>query len=337
MVEQTPQTEASAQWIVEDLWAAREAQVLIAGTELDVFTHIFRGARSAEEVATAIGAPIRGVERLLDALVGIEYLDKQDGHYTLSSLADKLLVRDKDTYVGEMVQEMKLLWNSWSNLTEVIRTGEPVQPWDDEETGRRLFPSLVRALFPMSWGSARAAAAVALEADDRVERILDVAAGSGVWSIAFAQQAPRARVTTVDYSEVTPLTREFAERYGVVDRFDHIEGNLRDIDFGAESYDLAILGYILQTEGEDRSRDLLEKCHRALRPGGRLLIAEMIPDDDRTGPAAPLVYAMDMVLYTEHGDVFTMTQYRDWLHTAGFRRVETIDIPAPWPLVLATK
>lgn len=337
MDSETPQAEPSAQWLVEDLWAAREAQVLIAGAELDVFTHIARGEDSAPKVAAAIGAPLRGVERLLDALVGIEYLDKADGRYVCSQLAGKLLDRDKDTYVGGMVREMKLLWNSWSSLPDVIRSGRPVQRWDEEQDGRRLFPELVGALFPMSWGSARAAAAVVAEPDEPIERILDVAAGSAVWSIAFAQAVPEARVTTVDYPEVTPHTREFAARHGVADRYDHIEGNLRELDFGEETYDLVVLGYIIQTEGETWGRRLLEKAFRALRPGGRLLIAEMVPDDERTGPAAALVYAMDMVLYTDEGDVFTLGQYREWLRAAGFRKSDTIEIPAPWPLILATK
>jgi 3-hydroxy-5-methyl-1-naphthoate 3-O-methyltransferase len=335
MAGQSPQAEGSAQWIVEDLWAAREAMVLISGAELDVFTHIAHGRDRAGEVAAALGAPVRGVERLLDALVGIGYLDKEDGAYVLSPLASRFLVRGRDTYVGEMVHEMKLLWNSWSCLTEVIRTGRPVEPWDDEETGRRLFPQLVRALFPMSWNTARAAAGVVGESGEPVRRVLDVAAGSAVWSIPFAQAG--ARVTTVDYPEVTAHTREFAERYGVADRYDHIEGNLREVDFGEDVYDLVVLGYIIQTEGEVWGRRLVEKSYRALRPGGRLLIAEMVPNDERTGPTAPLVYGMDMVLYTDNGDVFTLAEYREWLDAAGFRKTETVETTAPWPLILATK
>lgn len=337
MAETGSQTEGSAQWLVDDLWAARETQVLIAGTELDVFTHIARGHRSAAEVARQIGAPLRGVRRLLDALVGIEYLDKDGEGYALPPLSRRFLVRDSAHYVGEMVREMRLLWKSWGELTEVVRTGEPVQRWDDPADGREHFPDLVRSLFPMSLGSARAAAAVLAETGMRPGSVLDVAAGSAVWSIPVAERFPETRVTAVDFAEVAPLTREFAERHGVADRYEYVCGDLRELDFGTERYDLVVLGYIVQTEGEERGRDLLAKCRRALRPGGKLLIADMIPSDDRTGPAAPLVYAMDMVLFTDRGDVFTLEQYRKWLGEAGFACVETIDIPAPWPLVLATR
>jgi ubiquinone/menaquinone biosynthesis C-methylase UbiE len=333
----TGQSAENAQWIVDDLWAARESQVLIAGVDLDVFTYISHGHDTAEAVADAIGAPLRGVRRLLDALVGIEYLTKEGGRYGLDPLTARYLVRDKPEYVGGMVDELKLLWRSWANLSEVVRTGRPVSRWDDEDTARDMFPRLVSALFPMSLGSARAAAAVLAEQDPPIRSVLDVGAGSGVWSIPVAERIPAATVTALDFPEVLPITRRFAEEHGVGDRFTYRPGNLRDVDFGTDEYDLVTAGYVIQTEGAERGRDLVARAHRALRPGGRLLIAEMIPNDERTGPAAPLVYAMDMVLYTACGDVFTLAEYRQWLVAAGFRTVETIAIPAPWPLVVATK
>ncbi|WP_214317644.1 methyltransferase [Nonomuraea sediminis] len=328
----------SAQWIVDDLWAAREAQTLITGTELGVFTLIANGHTTADGVAAQLGAPVRGVRRLLDALVGIGYLTKDGGRYGLEPLSERYLVQGGEGYVGDMVYEMKLLWTSWGRLAEVIRSGEPVQPWDEEETGRRLFPQLVAALFPMSLNSAKAAVAALPDTRDTpIVSVLDVAAGSAVWSIPFAQADPRVRVTAVDYAEITPITRRYTARHGVAGQYTHVEGNLREVELGDGVHDLAILGYIVQTEGPKWGQRLIERCFHALRPGGQLLIADMIPNDARTGPSAPLVYALEMVLHTTEGDVFTFAEYRQWLTEAGFGRVERIDIPAPWPLVLATK
>jgi ubiquinone/menaquinone biosynthesis C-methylase UbiE len=337
-VDSTVDEMPSAQWIVDDLWAAREARTLITGTELGLFTFIAEGDTTAERIAARLGARRRGVERLLDALVGIGYLYKEEGRYGLEPLSEMYLVKGREGYVGDMVHEMRLLWNSWSRLTDVIVSGEPVAPWDEEETGRERFPELVAALFPMSLNSARAVvAALPEERLAQITEVLDVAAGSAVWSIPFARRSPGVRVTTVDYPEVTAITKEYTERYGVSGQYSAIEGNLREVDFGEGRYDLVVLGYIIQTEGPVWGRRLVEKAYRALRPGGQLLIAEMIPNDQRTGPAAPLVYALDMVLHTTEGDVFTLAEYREWLEEAGFGRVETIDIPAPWPLVLATR
>ncbi|HYM00116.1 MAG TPA: methyltransferase, partial [Blastocatellia bacterium] len=154
---------------------------------------------------------------------------------------------------------------------------------------------------------------------------------------AFAHGIPDARVTVVDYPEVTPITRDFAKNCGVSDRFEYKEGSLRELDFGKKQFDLVILGHIIHSEGEKWGKKLIRKSYDALRPGGFLLIGEMVPNDSRTGPRQPLLFGLNMLMHTTEGDVFTMKQYRDWLKSAGFKGVKTIPAPAPSPLILATK
>jgi ubiquinone/menaquinone biosynthesis C-methylase UbiE len=326
------------QQIIQDLWAARETQVLVAGVELDVFTHIEEGKRTAKEIARAAHASERGIDHLLSALVAMGYLNKKGERYGLSPVSTTFLVRGKESYMGGFVYETKLIWDNWSRLTDVIRSGRPVETVDDEQGGREFFPKLVAAIFPMTFGAARAAVATLTEKTrKRIRNILDVAAGSGAWSIAFAEAISDARVVAVDYPEVTQITRQFAERLGVADRYDYIEGNLREVDFGRNRYDLVILGHIIHSEGEKWGKKLIKKSYSALRDGGLLLIAEMIPNDTRTGPKIPLVFGLNMLLHTENGDVFTMREYRGWLKEAGFKKVTTIEVPSPSPLILATK
>jgi ubiquinone/menaquinone biosynthesis C-methylase UbiE len=167
--------------------------------------------------------------------------------------------------------------------------------------------------------------------------VLDVAAGSAAWSLPFAQALPNARVTAVDYPEVTPVAREYARKFGVGDRYDYLEGDLRQLDFGQKAYDLVILGHIIHGEGAKWGKNLIRKSHRALKPGGTLAIAEMVPNDTRTGPVFPLLFALNMILLTSEGDVFTMAQYRQWLKQTGFTRIRTARIPHFSPLILATR
>jgi ubiquinone/menaquinone biosynthesis C-methylase UbiE len=171
----------------------------------------------------------------------------------------------------------------------------------------------------------------------KIQKILDVAAGSGAWSLAFARAIPHARVTTVDFPEMTPITREFAEKFGAAARYDYLEGDLRRMDFGRDRYDLVILGHIIHSEGEKHGKELLAKCRAALRPGGKLLIAEYVPNDARTGPPMPLLFGLNMLLQTEEGNVYTMHEYRAWLKAAGFGKVTTIPVPPPSTVILATK
>jgi ubiquinone/menaquinone biosynthesis C-methylase UbiE len=334
----TIQTETTPQQIIQDLWGARAAQALVASVELDVFTHIADGKRTAKEVAHTTGATERGTEHLLDALVAIGYLNKKGNRYGLEPIAEKFLVRGRDGYVGGFVYETKLTWPGWAQLTDVIRSGKPVEAADTEKGGREFFPKLVEAIFPMSFGAARAAVATLPEKRrGRIKKILDVAAGSGAWSLAFAQAIPGSRVTVLDYPEVTRIAQQFAQKFGVSDRYNYLEGNLRETDFGRNRYDLVILGHIIHSEGERWGKKLIRKSYEALTENGLLLIAEIIPNDTRTGPALPLLFGLNMLLHTEQGDVFTMREYREWLKDVGFKKVTTIEAPSPSPLILASK
>jgi ubiquinone/menaquinone biosynthesis C-methylase UbiE len=322
---------------MDDLWGARLSLTLIAAIDLDLFSVISQGNKTTAEVTKALKGSQRGVEHLLDTLVGMGYLTKRGTQYGLTPVAETFLVRTKPSFIGLMADESRMTMPGWMQLAEVIRSGKPVAGVDTAE-GREFFPRLVKAIFPMSYNVARnLVQAFPRTKLKRIERVLDVAAGSGAWSLPFAQAVPTARVTAVDYPEVTAVTREFAQNFGVADRYDYLEGDLRQIDLGQKAFDVVILGHIIHTEGEKWGKTLIEKSYRALKPGGTLVIAEMIPNDTRTGPVFPLLFGLNMVLHTEDGDVFTMAQYKQWLKKAGFSSIKTAAIPGPSPLILATR
>src|SRR5262245_56377769 len=323
--------------IVNDLWSARIALTLAAAVDLDIFTVIAQGNRTVPEIAKALRVPKRGLERLLETLVGIGYLTKRGVQFSLTPVADTFLVRTKHTFIGAMADETRITVPSWMQLADVIRSGKPVAAVDTAE-GREFFPRLVRAIFPLTYGGARGFVLSLPQAKlKKIERVLDVAAGSGAWSLPFAQANPNARVMALDYPEVTAVTRQFAQQFGVADRYDYLEGDLRQIDFGQKEYDVVILGHIIHTEGEKWGKILINKSYKALKPGGMLVIAEMIPNDARTGPVFPVLFGLNMILHTAEGDVFTMAQYKQWLKQAGFTAVKTVEIDAPSPLIVATR
>jgi ubiquinone/menaquinone biosynthesis C-methylase UbiE len=326
----------SPEQVVDDLCGEWRTWTLAAGVQLGLFDHIAVGKQSAAEIAAAAGAAERGVERLLDALTGLGYLKKKNDGYGLSPVARKFLVSSSEFYIHGLAAFAAHMSQSWQRLAEVVRTGRPVVDVDSEKRAREFFPALVKHIFPQSF-TAASAAVEALPAKTRngIKSILDVAAGSGAWSIPFARALPAAHVTALDFPEVLSITREFADRFGVGDRFDYLEGNLRQTDFGRARYDLVILGHILHSEGEERARDLIRKSCAALNKGGCLLIADFVPNDRRTGPAKALLFGLNMLIHTEQGEVFTMRQLRGWLAESGFNKVKTIPAPAPSPLIVA--
>jgi 3-hydroxy-5-methyl-1-naphthoate 3-O-methyltransferase len=332
------QAPVSPQIIMEHLWTARAAMALAAGVELGVFDQIEAGKSTVKEIARAAKSSARGTRHLLDALTGMGYLEKKGERYSNAPVAAQFLVKGKPAYMGGIVGETRQTWPGWAKLPEVVQTGKPIEAVDTEAGGKEFFPKLVEAIFPMSYGAAQGAVqAIPEKARKRIKTILDVAAGSAAWSLPFAQAIPDARVTVVDYPEVTPVARRFTERFGVADRYDYIEGNLREVNYGRNRYDLAILGHIIHTEGEKWGKKLVKQMYRILTDNGMLLIAEMIPNDTRSGPLLPLLFGLNMLVHTEAGDVFTMREYRQWLKDAGFRKVQVLDVPGPSPLILATK
>jgi SAM-dependent methyltransferase len=143
-------------------------------------------------------------------------------------------------------------------------------------------------------------------------------------------------VRAVDWPSVLKVTRKLARRHGVGDRLQTVAGDLLKADFGA-GHQVATIGHILHSEGPDRSRKLLRKTFRALAPGGTVAISEFIPNDDRTGPPTPLMFAVNMLLHTEVGDTFTFSEMAEWLREAGFANPRLLEAPAPSPLLLATR
>ncbi|HKV38950.1 MAG TPA: methyltransferase [Blastocatellia bacterium] len=324
--------------IGEDLWAALATQALVSGIELRVFTHIAGGKSTPGAIARAAHTSERGTRMLLDALAALGYLSKNGETYALEPVANTFLVQGKASYMGDLASATRLTYAGWANLTEAVKSGKPANAVDVESSGKEFFPKLVGALFPSNYSASRAAlGSIPAKKRAALRDILDVAAGSGAWSIPFAEANEDARVTVVDFPEVTPIAREFAARFGVQDRYTYLEGSIRNLDFGRKKYDLVILGHIIHSEGLKWGKKLIKKSFNSLRDGGLLLIGEMIPNDDRTGPKMAVLFGLNMLLHTNEGDVFTMKEYRRLLREAGFKKTGTISAPSPSPLILATK
>jgi ubiquinone/menaquinone biosynthesis C-methylase UbiE len=196
---------------------------------------------------------------------------------------------------------------------------------------------LVEDIIPMSYATAQTLADhLKLAKTKNKIRVLDLAAGSGIWGIVLAQNSRTVQVTAVDWAGMIPTTKRITRKFGVTDRFKFIEGDLLEADFG-NGYDITTLGHILHSEGEERSRRLLMKTVAALRSGGIIAIAEWLVNDERTQPLPPLMFAVQMLVNTEKGDTFSFSEIKAWLEEAGFKKVRKLQAPGPSPLILATK
>jgi ubiquinone/menaquinone biosynthesis C-methylase UbiE len=264
---------------------------------------------------------------LMNALVGLELL-KKDRHqkYSLTPESAAFLVSAKPgTLAGFFRLNVTQLVSKWLQLGDVVRTGRPAQAVNQEGEGTEFFSGLVENIIPMSYATAQTLADHLKLAKAKNElRVLDLAAGSGIWGIVLAQASPYVRVTAVDWPGMIPTTRRITQKFGVGDRFKFIEGDLLEADFGKD-YGVATLGHILHSEGEERSRQLLKKTFRALKSGGTIAIAEWLVNNERTQPLPPVMFAVQMLVNTEKGDTFTFNEIKSWLEKAGFKKVRKVE------------
>jgi 2-polyprenyl-3-methyl-5-hydroxy-6-metoxy-1,4-benzoquinol methylase len=333
---QLPHSSPTPERLTQFAFAFAPPLLLQTAVELQVFDYVDQSPLSLDELCSRTGASHRGMRALLNALVGFEFLTRnQDGGYALTPESETFLVRNKPAYRGEFFTFIPGMIQHWLDLKDSVKSGQPVVAVNSEREGADFFREFVKALFNVNFAPANTLAA-ALKGKREVTSVLDLAAGSGVWGIVLAEQFPHARVTAVDFPAVLEVTKETADRYGVADRFHFSAGDLLVAEFGTQ-HDLAVLGHILHTEGESRSRQLLQKVFHSLAPGGMIAIAEWLVNETRTAPPHSLMFAVNMLIHSTEGDTFSFEEINAWLSAAGFRDAHLLDAPGVSPLILATK
>lgn len=312
------------------------ARVLTTSLQLDFFLHIANGHHSAAAIAQAAQSSERGTTMLLDVLTSLQLLTKQDGLYHLTPLSAQYLVRTSPKYVGALF-EIEHMWQAWSHLTEVVRNGKPEGKVEMQETAEQFFPILIKSLHVLNASPAQQLAQI-LGAAHPGLHVLDIGCGSGIWSIPFAEQDKTAHLTMQDFPGVLVHTERFLSQHSVREQSDLLPGDLKVVDYGQERFDLALLGNIVHSEGEESSRHLFLKVCQALKPGGRIAVIDMIPNTERTGPPPALMFAVNMLVHTEKGSTYTLNEYTEWLTAAGFSQVETVTLNGfHSPIIVGTK
>lgn len=335
----TTPAQVTPERIMQMAWGYVPPLVLEAAIRHHVFDVLDSGPKDIWEVQKATGASARGLTAIMDALVGLNFLAKDEqNRFSLTPESSTFLVTTKPTFFGGMIKHCsQQLIPRWLSLNEVVATGKPVSAVNEEKSGGEFFHEFVLDIFPMSYGAAQALAAhMNYGTEGAHVRVLDLAAGSGVWGIAQAQNSPRVHVTAVDWPEVIDVTKKTVAKFGLADRFSFVVGDLHDADFGS-GHNVATLGHILHSEGERRSRELLAKTYEALTTGGTIAIQEFLVNRERTGPVNGLFFAVNMLVNTTEGNTWSFEEIGAWLEEAGFTKPRLLESPGPSPLILATK
>jgi ubiquinone/menaquinone biosynthesis C-methylase UbiE len=323
--------------IFEGLRAYQQTAALRAAIELDLFTLIAEGTTTAAALAAKLGASEKGVRILCDTIVTDGFLLKQNDHYTCSQDTAIFLNRRSPACLAsasEFLAGPDLFLGSLS-LADCVRKGGTLLPGEGSlEPDNPFWVLFARAMAPLMSLPAQIIA-------DRVAghaplKVLDIAAGHGVFGIAIAQRNRQAEITALDWAAVLDVAKENAAKAGVSERFHTLSGSAFDVDYGS-GYDLVLITNFLHHFDPPTNESFLRKVHAALKPGGKAVTLEFCPNDDRVTPLSPARFAITMLQSTHKGDAYTFRELDSMFRNAGFSAGEHQVLPTEQSVIISTK
>ncbi len=308
--------------IFDTINAYQRSAALKTAIELDLFTAIAQGAHTADAIAQAAGASVRGIRILCDYLVINGFLLKDGSQYSLTADSAAFLDRNSPAYLGSMAQFMldPRLIAPYLNLTDIVRAGRTTLPEEGSVShDNPVWVEFAKKMAPMMFGPAGEIAGLVAGGGDL--RVLDIAAGHGLFGILIAQHNPKAQITALDWPNVLAVATENAKKFGVSGRHSTLPGDAFETDFQGP-FDLILVTNFFHHYDQPTCEKLMRKIHAALAPGGRCVTLDFVPNDDRVSPPMPASFAMMMLGTTAAGDVYTFAEYDAMFRNAGFASSE---------------
>ncbi len=311
----------------------QKSRILLSGFELDIFTTIEESGSSSNQIANTLNLNDHACERLLNGLVSLGFLQKQNKLYFNTEESFTFLSRKGSNYLGGLMHSNHL-WNTWSHLTEVVRTGKSAHPAEINERGDDWLFSFISAMHDRAIKQApQQLRKIDLSG---INTMLDIGGGSGAYSMAFIILKPDMEATVFDLPNVVPITKQFIDKEGFSDKIKIYTGDYT-VDELPGGFDLLFLSAIIHSNSLEVNKDLIRKCFRSLNPNGKIIIQDWVMNNDRTQPASGAIFAINMLVGTEAGDCFTEQEVTDMLEDAGFKNISRFEFESGLSQVIAQK
>jgi ubiquinone/menaquinone biosynthesis C-methylase UbiE len=328
----------SPQLFFQTINAHQRTEALKAGIELEVFTAIGEGNATAAEIAKRCQTSEKGMRVLCDYLTTMEMLTKQGDRYALTPDSSVFLDKRSPAYLGGATEFLcsPMLLEGFKHMTEAVRKGGTAVGEGTLDPEHPVWVKFARGMAALMAMPAQLMAKLVDPNADQKLKILDIAAGHGLFGIAFASQNKQAEVTAVDWKPVLEVAKENAQKAGVTDRYSTIEGSAFDVEFGS-GYDLVLLTNFLHHFDPPTNETLLRKVHAALADGGRAVTLEFVPNDDRVTPPEVAGFSLVMLVGTPSGDAYTFRELEQMFANAGFSRSTIHALPPTFQQVVISE
>ena len=317
------------------------SQILDASIEYDFFTLIDQGAQSAEEIARQAGTDPRATRIVLDSLPALGLLEKRNGKYFLTRMAEVFLVKGKPSYVGDFRHVALALWDGMAHLKESLKTGKPFSRLDTG-TELQVWEKLVLGIIVIAEPAAKALCdLLKIGSEHNGIKVLDIAGGSSIFGMTILSRDPTAQVTQLDWPNVNAVAKKANRERGLDGKIRFIDGEHHTAAIEANFYDLVLASNFCRFESPEGNQHLFTRAYGALKPGGIFVVNDFVPNEERTEPTFALRFSVYTLTHTPEGECWALSQYSDWLKKAGFNSIETHgDIPKTLPgttLMMARK
>jgi len=322
MAATTPHQQPTPERFFNTINAYEQTEAMKTAVELELFTAIAEGNQTAETIAKRCNAASRGVRILCDFLTIHGFLTKEGSRYNLAPDSALFLNQHSPAYIGGTIEFLLTprLREGHTRLTEAVRRGGTALGEGTLQPENPDWVKFAQAMMPLMHLPAEIMADE-LRKGGEAHKVLDIAAGHGIFGISVAKQNPTAHIYASDWKNVLEVAKNNAQVMGVADRYHLLPGSAFETDFGHD-YDLVLITNFLHHFDPPTCTDFMRKVHAALTPGGRAAIAELVPNVDRVTPPTAAAFSMMMLVTTPTGDAYTFEDLDNISTNAGFARTE---------------
>jgi hypothetical protein len=329
MATPSPSAKPTPERIFSTLIAYQQSEALKAAIELDIFTKIGEGANQTAALAKAIGASERGTRILADYMTVFGFLTKQEGRYALTPDSAAFLDRRSPAYMGTMANFLAspMHRESFGLLAQAVRQGGSAAGKGDNTKPRDEFwVEFATSMVPLAVPAAEFIGGLIGAAEGKPAKVLDIAAGHGMYGITIARRNPNAQVVALDWPAVLEVAQQNAKKFGVADRVSVRPGSAFETDFG-EGYDFVLLTNILHHFDVQGCETLMRRVAAALKPGGKAITVEFVPNEDGVSPPIPAAFSLVMLANTDAGQAYMFAEYEKMFRNSGFAKTTLHGIP----------